>query len=85
MTKLMKVSSTGFLDTFLFFCRSLNYKTCPTGELKEIKQDISSLRYELLERANQDVETVTKLIRQLGEVMHVQQKEEQKNEISFIY
>ncbi|KAL3057680.1 hypothetical protein OYC64_008024 [Pagothenia borchgrevinki] len=55
------------------------------GELKEIKQDISSLRYELLERANQDVETVTKLIRQLGEVMHVQQKEEQKNEISFIY
>ncbi|XP_010789412.1 short transient receptor potential channel 3-like [Notothenia coriiceps] len=55
------------------------------GELKEIKQDISSLRYELLERANQDVETVTKLIRQLGEVMHVQQKEEQKNDISLIY
>ncbi|XP_063764040.1 short transient receptor potential channel 6 isoform X2 [Eleginops maclovinus] len=55
------------------------------GELKEIKQDISSLRYELLERANQDMETVTKLIRQLGEVMPVQQKEEQKNEMSLLY
>ncbi|XP_033487551.1 short transient receptor potential channel 6 [Epinephelus lanceolatus] len=48
------------------------------GELKEIKQDISSLRYELLERANHDTETLAKLIRQLGEVMHAQQKEEQK-------
>ncbi|XP_029302215.1 LOW QUALITY PROTEIN: short transient receptor potential channel 6 [Cottoperca gobio] len=52
------------------------------GELKEIKQDISSLRYELLEQANHDVETLAKLIRQLGEVMHVQQKEEQKNELA---
>lgn len=50
----------------------------PAGELKEIKQDISSLRYELLERANHDTETLAKLIRQLGEVMHAQQKEEQK-------
>ncbi|XP_041796583.1 short transient receptor potential channel 6 isoform X1 [Chelmon rostratus] len=49
------------------------------GELKDIKQDISSLRYELLERGNHDKETLEKLIKQLGEVMHVQQKEEQKN------
>lgn len=70
---------------FLFFLSITKLQNMSTGELKEIKQDISSLRYELLERANQDVETVTKLIRQLGEVMHVQQNEEQKNEISFIY
>lgn len=57
---------------------SFNY--CPTGELKEIKQDISSLRYELLERKNHDMETLAELIRQLGEVVHVQQKEEQKQE-----
>ncbi|KAM9359607.1 short transient receptor potential channel 6 [Symphorus nematophorus] len=49
------------------------------GELKEIKQDISSLRYELLERGSQDMETLAKLLRQLGEVMHVQQREEQKS------
>uniref|UniRef100_UPI0037E818C9 short transient receptor potential channel 6 isoform X1 n=1 Tax=Semicossyphus pulcher TaxID=241346 RepID=UPI0037E818C9 len=46
------------------------------GELKEIKQDISSLRYELLERGDQDMETLAKLIRQLGEVLHVKQKNE---------
>ncbi|XP_074536174.1 short transient receptor potential channel 6 [Halichoeres trimaculatus] len=44
------------------------------GELKEIKQDISSLRYELLERGDHDMETLAKLIRQLGEVIHVGQK-----------
>ncbi|XP_051254115.1 short transient receptor potential channel 6 isoform X2 [Dicentrarchus labrax] len=49
------------------------------GELKEIKQDISSLRYELLERGKHDMETLAKLIRQLGKVMAVQQKEEQRN------
>ncbi|KAG8002342.1 Short transient receptor potential channel 6, partial [Nibea albiflora] len=43
------------------------------GELKEIKQDISSLRYELLERGNHDKETLAKLIKQLGEAMRVQQ------------
>ncbi|XP_034718951.1 short transient receptor potential channel 6 isoform X1 [Etheostoma cragini] len=37
------------------------------GELKEIKQDISSLRYELLERTNHDMETLAQLITQLGE------------------
>ncbi|TKS80695.1 Short transient receptor potential channel 6 [Collichthys lucidus] len=45
------------------------------GELKEIKQDISSLRYELLERGNHDKETLAKLIKQLGEAVHVQQRE----------
>ncbi|TMS07742.1 Short transient receptor potential channel 6 [Larimichthys crocea] len=45
------------------------------GELKEIKQDISSLRYELLERGNHDKETLAKLIKQLGEAVHVEQRE----------
>ncbi|KAM6987520.1 short transient receptor potential channel 6 [Tautogolabrus adspersus] len=49
------------------------------GELKEIKQDISSLRYELLERENHDMEKLAKLIRHLGDVIHVHQKEDQKN------
>nr|XP_046245689.1 short transient receptor potential channel 6 isoform X2 [Scatophagus argus] len=44
------------------------------GELKEIKQDISSLRYELLERGNHDMETLAKLIKQLGKVIHAQPK-----------
>ncbi|KAM7412719.1 hypothetical protein PAMA_020208 [Pampus argenteus] len=44
------------------------------GELKDIKQDISSLRYELLEMGNHEMETLAELIRQLDEVMHVQQK-----------
>ncbi|XP_041850475.1 short transient receptor potential channel 6 isoform X3 [Melanotaenia boesemani] len=48
------------------------------GELKEIKQDISSLRYELLERGNHDMKTLAELIRQLEEVMHFEQKEEKK-------
>ncbi|XP_034557551.1 short transient receptor potential channel 6 [Notolabrus celidotus] len=49
------------------------------GELKEIKQDISSLRYELLERGEHDMQTLAKLIRQLGEVIHVQKNENQNN------
>ncbi|XP_076591357.1 short transient receptor potential channel 6 isoform X1 [Chaetodon auriga] len=52
------------------------------GELKDIKQDISSLRYELLERGNHDMETLEKLIRQLGESIHVHQKDKQKNELA---
>ncbi|XP_071353529.1 short transient receptor potential channel 6 [Trachinotus anak] len=52
------------------------------GELKEIKQDISSLRYELLEREHHDMETLTELIRQLGEVLQVRQKEEQRHKLS---
>ncbi|XP_059186401.1 short transient receptor potential channel 6 isoform X2 [Centropristis striata] len=54
------------------------------GELKEIKQDISSLRYELLESTKHDMEKLAKLIRQLGEVMHARQKEEKKNELAIL-
>ncbi|KAG7479374.1 short transient receptor potential channel 6 [Solea senegalensis] len=46
------------------------------GELREIKQDISSLRYELLERQNHDLETLVEHIRGLGDAMHIEQKEE---------
>ncbi|XP_061575772.1 short transient receptor potential channel 6 [Cololabis saira] len=51
------------------------------GELKEIKQDISSLRFELLERGNHDMTTLTELLRQLGDVVSVRQKAEQKHEL----
>ncbi|KAF6725720.1 Short transient receptor potential channel 6 [Oryzias melastigma] len=37
------------------------------GELKEIKQDISSLRYELLEEKSQNSETLDGLLRRLGD------------------
>ncbi|KAA0703875.1 Short transient receptor potential channel 7 [Triplophysa tibetana] len=37
------------------------------GELKEIKQDISSLRYELLEEKSQATEELAELIQQLGD------------------
>ncbi|XP_072899373.1 short transient receptor potential channel 6-like isoform X2 [Hemitrygon akajei] len=37
------------------------------GELKEIKQDISSLRYELLEEKSHNTDDLAVLIRQLGE------------------
>ncbi|XP_068440630.1 short transient receptor potential channel 6 isoform X2 [Clinocottus analis] len=52
------------------------------GELKEIKQDISSLRYELLERASHDMEAFAKLIGKLGEVLHAHQREEKMNELA---
>ncbi|KAM4627626.1 short transient receptor potential channel 6 [Polymixia lowei] len=42
------------------------------GELKEIKQDISSLRYELLENKSENLETLVELIGQLGEVIRAQ-------------
>ncbi|XP_069017326.1 short transient receptor potential channel 6 isoform X2 [Embiotoca jacksoni] len=54
------------------------------GELKEIKQDISSLRYELLERGNQDMKTLAELIGQLGKVIDVQQKEKKENELDIL-
>lgn len=38
------------------------------GELKEIKQDISSLRYELLEEKSQNMETLDGLLKRLGEI-----------------
>uniref|UniRef100_A0A8C6YZQ2 Transient receptor potential cation channel subfamily C member 6 n=1 Tax=Nothoprocta perdicaria TaxID=30464 RepID=A0A8C6YZQ2_NOTPE len=46
------------------------------GELKEIKQDISSLRYELLEEKTQNSEDLAELIRKLGEKLSINSKEE---------
>ncbi|KAM9820313.1 short transient receptor potential channel 7-like [Neosynchiropus ocellatus] len=39
------------------------------GELKEIKQDISALRFQLLERENQEMEALAELVGQLGRVV----------------
>uniref|UniRef100_A0A8C5TWL2 Transient receptor potential cation channel subfamily C member 6 n=1 Tax=Malurus cyaneus samueli TaxID=2593467 RepID=A0A8C5TWL2_9PASS len=47
------------------------------GELKEIKQDISSLRYELLEEKSQNSEDLAELIRKLGEKLSIGSKEEE--------
>uniref|UniRef100_A0A7M4G0K2 Transient receptor potential cation channel subfamily C member 6 n=1 Tax=Crocodylus porosus TaxID=8502 RepID=A0A7M4G0K2_CROPO len=47
------------------------------GELKEIKQDISSLRYELLEEKSQNTEDLAELIRKLGEKLSIESKEEE--------
>ncbi|KAL4658618.1 short transient receptor potential channel 6-like isoform X1 [Arapaima gigas] len=44
------------------------------GELKEIKQDISSLRYELLEEKSYSVEHLKELIRRLEEKLSVEPK-----------
>uniref|UniRef100_A0A3B3TWG4 Transient receptor potential cation channel, subfamily C, member 6a n=1 Tax=Poecilia latipinna TaxID=48699 RepID=A0A3B3TWG4_9TELE len=53
------------------------------GELKEIKQDISSLRYELLEEKSQNMETLDGLLRRLGEFScltdNLQRKHNKKN------
>uniref|UniRef100_A0A3P8T1C3 Transient receptor potential cation channel, subfamily C, member 6b n=1 Tax=Amphiprion percula TaxID=161767 RepID=A0A3P8T1C3_AMPPE len=54
------------------------------GELKQIKQDISSLLYELLERGNHDMRTLGDLVRQLGEDMHVQQKGDKTDEMDIL-
>lgn len=50
-----------------------------TGELKEIKQDISSLRYELLEEKSQNTEDLAELVRKLGERLSLQSKEEESH------
>uniref|UniRef100_A0ABK0LC71 Transient receptor potential cation channel, subfamily C, member 6 n=1 Tax=Rattus norvegicus TaxID=10116 RepID=A0ABK0LC71_RAT len=47
------------------------------GELKEIKQDISSLRYELLEEKSQNTEDLAELIRKLGERLSLESKQEE--------
>lgn len=47
------------------------------GELKEIKQDISSLRYELLEEKTQNSEDLAELIRKLGEKLPLEPKQEE--------
>uniref|UniRef100_A0ABI7Y0V3 Transient receptor ion channel domain-containing protein n=1 Tax=Felis catus TaxID=9685 RepID=A0ABI7Y0V3_FELCA len=49
------------------------------GELKEIKQDISSLRYELLEEKTQNSEDLAELIRKLGEKLSTEPKQEEGN------
>uniref|UniRef100_K7G1L8 Transient receptor potential cation channel subfamily C member 6 n=1 Tax=Pelodiscus sinensis TaxID=13735 RepID=K7G1L8_PELSI len=47
------------------------------GELKEIKQDISSLRYELLEEKSQNTEDLAELIRKLAEKLSMEPREEE--------
>ncbi|XP_036881531.1 short transient receptor potential channel 6 isoform X2 [Manis javanica] len=47
------------------------------GELKEIKQDISSLRYELLEEKTQNSEDLAELIRKLGEKLSMEPNQEE--------
>uniref|UniRef100_A0AC11CCP3 Transient receptor potential cation channel subfamily C member 6 n=1 Tax=Ovis aries TaxID=9940 RepID=A0AC11CCP3_SHEEP len=49
------------------------------GELKEIKQDISSLRYELLEEKTQNSEDLAELIRKLGEKLSMGPNQEESN------
>uniref|UniRef100_A0A8C9C665 Transient receptor potential cation channel subfamily C member 6 n=1 Tax=Phocoena sinus TaxID=42100 RepID=A0A8C9C665_PHOSS len=49
------------------------------GELKEIKQDISSLRYELLEEKSQNSEDLAELIRKLGEKLSMKPNQEESN------
>uniref|UniRef100_A0A8D0HJK6 Transient receptor potential cation channel subfamily C member 6 n=1 Tax=Sphenodon punctatus TaxID=8508 RepID=A0A8D0HJK6_SPHPU len=49
------------------------------GELKEIKQDISSLRYELLEEKSQNTEDLAELIRKLGEKLSIRSKQEESS------
>lgn len=47
--------------------KPLNMCVCVVGELKEIKQDISSLRYELLEEKSQATGELADLIQQLSD------------------
>ncbi|XP_040833151.1 short transient receptor potential channel 6 isoform X4 [Ochotona curzoniae] len=49
------------------------------GELKEIKQDISSLRYELLEEKSQNTEDLAELIRKLGEKLSLEPNQDESN------
>lgn len=48
-------------------CSSQKPSSVLAGELKEIKQDISSLRYELLEEKSQATGELADLIQQLSE------------------
>lgn len=61
-----------FLFAFVFLKACVNVPplsgcVCIKGELKEIKQDISSLRYELLEEKSQAAGELALLIQQLGD------------------
>lgn len=75
----------GEWDPVSYKSGSLNYSNapftyCAPGELKEIKQDLASLRCELLARGKHDKEALAKLIRQLGKVAQDQQKKEQRSQ-----
>lgn len=52
------------------FTHVLFFKSNIPGELKEIKQDISSLRYELLEDKSQATEELAILIHKLSEKLN---------------
>lgn len=54
----------GQITNYMFF------NTNTVGELKEIKQDISSLRYELLEDKSQATEELAILIHKLSEKLN---------------
>lgn len=74
-------------DPLSYKSRSLNYSNArftyrPPGELKEIKQDLASLRCELLARGKHDKEALVRLIRQLGTVAHNLQKKEQNQQMN---
>lgn len=49
----------------MYFIISDSHYDCIAGELKEIKQDISSLRYELLEEKTHNMECMAELISKL--------------------
>jgi hypothetical protein len=68
------VNSLHFIFTVDFFPLLLFI-----GELKEIKQDISSLRYELLEEKSQNTEDLAELIRKLGEKLSKEPNQEESN------
>lgn len=53
------------ITTYTYF-----FNTNTLGELKEIKQDISSLRYELLEDKSQATEELAILIHKLSEKLN---------------
>lgn len=55
-----------FIHSFPLYV-SVSLCGCVVGELKEIKQDISSLRYELLEEKSQAAGELALLIQQLGD------------------
>uniref|UniRef100_A0A8C8YEW1 Transient receptor potential cation channel subfamily C member 7 n=1 Tax=Prolemur simus TaxID=1328070 RepID=A0A8C8YEW1_PROSS len=62
-----RVGSMRFMGPWLLPARVQQTLVLPAGELKEIKQDISSLRYELLEEKSQATGELADLIQQLSE------------------
>lgn len=67
-----RLCMNSYLFVFVFVKACVNIPrlsghVCIEGELKEIKQDISSLRYELLEEKSQAAGELALLIQQLGD------------------